>query len=119
MLLAFIIVLLTVYLLQQQRPYDYITRKEMDALLKQGRERERREWQARRNQSVPAGKNEQMIPLSASETQELLQSKVIKREALRAQWVNDLQSRHDRGLLTDQQFEEEMNRFLDSMNQQR
>lgn len=117
MLLAFIIVLVAVYLLQQQRPYDSITRKEMDALLKQGRERERREWEERRNQSAPADKNEQTIPLSELEKQELLHATLVKRETLRAQWVNDLQSRHDRGLLTDRQFEEEMNRFLDSMNQ--
>ncbi|WP_428659803.1 hypothetical protein [Runella sp.] len=117
MLLALIIVSLTIYILQQQRPYDYITRREMDALLKKGRERERLEHEEYLRQLKLAENRGQLIPLSESEKEQFILTSANKTIHIHAQWVADLQARHDKGLINDRQFEEAMDRYLDRINQ--
>ena len=114
MLLALLIVALAAYIITETRPYDSITRREMDALLKKGKEREQRALEEHSNRLKFVENDTCYVPLWQPEgrhTRRIMESEIDK---TRAAWLTLLNDLHEKGQLDDEQFNTEVNRCLDS-----
>lgn len=116
MLLALFITAIIFYLLKEKGP-KYITRREIDEIINQTNKRESIELNQRISGLKVIENDGHPLFLLETERQELIGIVEREMERTRKEWLKALCLQHERGEISDAEFNEEVNRCLDDSSQ--
>lgn len=116
MLLALFITAIIFYLLKEKGP-KYITRREIDGIINQANRREALELNQRISQLKVVESNGQPLFLLETERKQLMEVVEREMERTRKEWLTSLSGQHERGEISDAEFNEGVNRCLDDSYQ--
>ncbi|WP_428668117.1 SHOCT domain-containing protein [Runella sp.] len=111
MLLSVFVAVLLVYYLNFKRPDDRISRREYEAAVRDLKKQH--ELVLTKDELKIASKDGQHVALFESERQELLKKAQSALQITRQVWIDELNRLHDAGQISDEEFDREVNKWLD------
>lgn len=111
MLLALFVTVLLIYSLNFRRPDDRITRKEYDEALRHLKTKTELVY---KGELKIVSKDGQHVALFESERRDFIKKAEREIKANRKEWIDELNRLHDSGQLSDEEFDREINKWLDA-----
>lgn len=111
MLFALFITVLLIYSLNFRRPDDRITRKEYDEALRHLKTKTELVY---KDELKIVSKDNQHVAMFESERRDLILKAEREIAINRKEWIDELNRLHDSGHLSDKEFDNEVNKWLDA-----
>ncbi|AXE16219.1 hypothetical protein DR864_00310 [Runella rosea] len=111
MLLALFVTVLLIYSLNFMRPDDRITRKEYDEALRHLKTKTELVY---KDELKIVSKDNRHVALFESERRDLILKAEREIAINRKEWIDELNRLHDSGYLSDKEFDNEVNKWLDA-----